>query len=131
MTDNWTPDQPLRADASDNHISERLAGICTHPGGWRFPNYDDCTRVAHAVKAATVAEYEAKLAGQNEALLIAINWLMGCGESFSPPTASDGRAPAPFWWRSEFSARAGCLHYNGSRYVWSSRTPSLETTNDR
>ena len=60
MTDDWTPDQPLRADASDNHISERLARFCNHPGGWRFPNYDDCTRVARELQAATKAESDAE-----------------------------------------------------------------------
>ena len=99
MTTDWTPDQPLRTDATDEQILARSTFIF-HEGT------RPAISIVRELHAATVAEYEAKLVAENKSLLIAINWLMGCGEDCSPPTASDGRAPAPFWWRSEFSARA-------------------------
>ena len=60
----------------------------------------------------------------------AINWLMGCGDDFTPTTV---RSPigtiSPFWWRSEFARRAG-LTYDAAQGKYVASLTASEGTSD-
>ena len=69
MTDDWTPSQPLRADASDEQIVLREQYLFCRSG--RKESLYELLAAARELQAATVAEYEADASsGANDQMRI-------------------------------------------------------------
>ena len=110
MTDNWTPDQPLRADATDEQIARKRVeelyyGMWPVDTNYALDNYRDA--IVAATKAATVAELEIEKSELRTIVGNIVNhdWIIATAHV---------HAPSRFGW--QVNERDGAPDKNGSQH---------------